>query len=224
VKKRIFICDTDHELVGALLSFLSDKYELASGRPDESSLAVIEKFDPDVILVSSEPTPATGLHPFREISQAGMIFLCPRLNVAIENKIFEMGGDHFLEKPFQLDQLEHRIQSLLRLREQAGVRNPSIRLGNLEIQPLDRTVKVRGAVVPLSPLHFELLLAFARHPERLLSRAWLRQHIWHNKARVSLRTVDAHISKLKKEIPELERLIFNVYGEGYMLSQLRRSA
>lgn len=222
MKKRVFICDSDLELVQALTSFLSDKYDIASSNTSES-LGVIEKFDPDVIVAGFEDPIQVGLHPFREISQAGLIFISGHINDDIELKMFSAGCDHILEKPFHLDQLEFRIQSILRLRQHAEVKNPSIRFGDLEVQPLDRTVKVNSRVIPLSPLHFEIVLAFAKHPERLLSRMWLRQNIWHN-GRVSLRTVDAHISKLKKEIPELESLIFNIYGEGYMLSLQRKAA
>ncbi len=223
MKKRIFICDSDSELVHALLSFLADKYELASSGPNDASLAIVEKFEPDVIIANFEQAPSAGLHPFREISQAGLIMLTGQLSSVVERRVFEMGGDHILEKPFQLDQLEFRIQSVLRLRDVAGVRNPYVQFGAIEIQTLDRTVKVGSKVFPLSPLHFNLLLAFVKHPERLLSRAWLRQNIWHD-SRVSLRTVDAHISKLKKQIPELENLIQNIYGEGYMLSAHSRAA
>jgi DNA-binding response OmpR family regulator len=222
VKKRVFICDNDLELVQALTSFLSDKYDIASSVLSES-LAAIEGFDPDVIVAGFEEPTDSGLHPFREISQAGLIFISGHINDAIELKMFAAGCDHILQKPFHLDQLEFRIQSILRLRQQSEIKNPTIKFGDLEVQPLDRTVKIKSRVVPLSPLHFEIVLAFAKHPERLLSRMWLRQNIWHN-GRVSLRTVDAHISKLKKEIPELEGLIFNIYGEGYMLSLQRRAA
>jgi DNA-binding response OmpR family regulator len=228
MKKRIFICDSDLKLTGALLSFLADKYEVASSRPDNDSIGIVEKFEPDVIIANVEHAPQSGLHPFREVTQAGLVFLCNNITPLLEKRIFEMGGDHFLTKPFQLDQLDNRIQSILRLREQASVRNPSLRFtatrtAELEIQTLDRTVKIANRIVALSPLHFELLLAFAKHPERLLSRIWLRQNVWHN-SRVSLRTVDAHISKLKREIPELEHLIFNVYGQGYMFSVQRKVA
>ncbi len=221
MKKRVFICDSDSELVQALTSFLSDKYEIASSSPADG-VEIVEKFDPDVIVSAFEELAKPGVHPFREISQAGIIFITGHLNDAIELKMFESGCDHILQKPFQLDQLEYRIQSILRLRQVATVKNPTIRFGELEIQPLDRIVKIQSQVVTVSPLHFEILLAFAKHPERLLSRMWLRQNIWQN-SRVSLRTVDAHISKLKKEVPELENLIFNIYGEGYILSLLRRN-
>jgi len=221
VKKRVFVCDSDTEFAKALLSFLADKYEVASALPLDESLAVLENFDPDVIVTSFESFPQSGLHPFREICGAGIIVICTHMNAAIENRIFEAGADQFLVKPFQLDQLEYRIQSILRLRQQVEVKNITLQVGDIEVQPLDRTVRIKSKIIQLSPLHFNLLVAFAKHPERLLSRIWLRQHIWQN-TRVSLRTVDAHISKLKKEVPELEELIFNIYGEGYMLSLLKK--
>ena len=89
--------------------------------------------------------------------------------------------------------------------------------GWLRVYPDDFLVRRRDELVVLTPRMFQLLLALVDHPNRLLTRGWLRRHVW-KQSDISLRSIDAQISKLRKLLPELNPAIVTVYGRGYVLT------
>jgi DNA-binding response OmpR family regulator len=92
-----------------------------------------------------------------------------------------------------------------------------IHLGPIEIFPNDYLVQCNGEALKTTPIQFKLILAFLTRPDELLSRQWLQENIWDSQP-ISHRSIDAHISKLKKTLPELNPSLINIYGKGYMLS------
>ncbi len=93
----------------------------------------------------------------------------------------------------------------------------TLHIGELEIQPEQFIVKRRGDRLTLTPIQFRLLLHFVNHPETLMSRPSLKEQVWGNSP-ISLRTIDAQISKLKKLIPEVDLCLINIYGKGYIFT------
>ncbi len=92
-----------------------------------------------------------------------------------------------------------------------------IKLGEIEIFPKDYLVHYEGKAIKVTPTQFKLLLSFVSKTDELLSREWLQEHIWED-SNISHRSIDAHISKLKKIIPSLSGSLINIYGKGYMLN------
>ncbi len=95
--------------------------------------------------------------------------------------------------------------------------SPPLRIGELEILPEDYLVRRQGERVSLTPTQFRLLLSFVGHPETLLSRQWLKENVWEN-SEISLRSIDAQISKLRKLVPEIDLCLINIYGKGYVFN------
>ncbi len=92
-----------------------------------------------------------------------------------------------------------------------------LKIGPVEIFPNDYLVQYLGENVRATPTQFKLLLAFFGKRDELLTRQWLQENIWEN-AEISQRSIDAHISKLKKLLPSLQESLINIYGKGYMLN------
>ncbi len=92
-----------------------------------------------------------------------------------------------------------------------------INLGPIEIFPNDYLVQCNGSSLKTTPIQFKLILSFVTRPDELLTRQWLQENIWDDHP-ISHRSIDAHISKLKKTLPELSPSLINIYGKGYMLS------
>lgn len=90
-------------------------------------------------------------------------------------------------------------------------------LGPIEVFPNDYLVQCNGVSLKTTPIQFKLILSFLTKPDELLTRQWLQENIWDN-SDISHRSIDAHISKLKKTLPELNSSLINIYGKGYMLS------
>lgn len=92
-----------------------------------------------------------------------------------------------------------------------------VNLGPIEVFPNDYLVQCHGEALKTTPIQFKLILSFLTRPDELLTRQWLQENIWDDHP-ISHRSIDAHISKLKKTLPELNPSLINIYGKGYMLS------
>lgn len=92
-----------------------------------------------------------------------------------------------------------------------------INLGPIDVFPNDYLVQCHGENLKTTPIQFKLILSFLTRPDELLTRQWLQENVWDNHP-ISHRSIDAHISKLKKTLPELSPSLINIYGKGYMLS------
>lgn len=123
------------------------------------------------------------------------------------------GADDYLVKPFDLDELLARIHALLR--RQAGRADPLIRLGEITIDPIAKSVTHGGAPVALSAREFTLLLAFANQPGMVLSIAQLQEKMYGWDDDVGSNTVEVYIHSLRKKLGSA--LIRNVRGVGYMI-------
>jgi DNA-binding response OmpR family regulator len=97
----------------------------------------------------------------------------------------------------------------------------SLTLGNLEIEPLAREVRVDGKPIELTPREFDLLHFFARHPGKVFSRLDLLNQVWGYQHDGYEHTVNTHINRLRAKVevdPAQPRRILTVWGRGYKLS------
>jgi DNA-binding response OmpR family regulator len=136
-----------------------------------------------------------------------------------------IGADDFVTKPFGILELLARIEALMRRRrpshavaaeEAEQVETP----GNIEIDTHSRTVSVRGRRVALAPRAFDLLAALARRKGEVVTRAELMREVWGHRAEIESRTVDTHISDIRREIeddPNNPRYLVTVWKTGYRL-------
>ncbi len=133
----------------------------------------------------------------------------------------ELGADDYLTKPFSMREFLARIRALLR-RAQAPQPAPSepnlLTFGNLTLD-LDRhEARLDGAVLPLKPKEYDLLLFLARHRGQVLSRSLILERVWGWTFEGGSRTVDVHIRWLREKIepdPSRPSRIVTVRGVGY---------
>jgi two-component system OmpR family response regulator len=139
---------------------------------------------------------------------------------SVDEKVrgLKAGGDDYLTKPFAMVELAARVEAMLRRLE--DVRTTKLRVGDLEMDLIEKSVHRGDAKIELLPREFRLLEYFLRHPGRVVTRAMLLQEVWQYHFSLETNVVDVHISNLRKKIDTkgLPSLIVNIRGAGFMLN------
>lgn len=124
-----------------------------------------------------------------------------------------MGADDYLCKPFQIGELEARVETLLR---RVGLSKEELKFGNVTISTVSRQVWKDGELVDLTVKEFDLLVELIRHKNVALSRASLYETVWQEEYTGETRTLDSHIQRLRKKL-EWDERIKTVFRIGYRL-------
>jgi DNA-binding response OmpR family regulator len=130
---------------------------------------------------------------------------------------FERGADDFVVKPFSYTELRVRIAAVLRrTRERRG--EGRLRVGDLELDPASREVRIRGHRIELSQKEFALLRALAADPTRVWTKNELLRDVWGFKSLGTTRTLDSHACRLRHKLAaQGDKFVVNVWGVGYRL-------
>ncbi len=112
---------------------------------------------------------------------------------------FESGGDDYLTKPFHLAELSARVQAILR-RTRGVAGGKEVVRGSLRIDPDLHEAWIGDTKLDLKPKEFALLHFLASNPEKVFSREALLDRVWGPDAYVTPRTVDVHVSWLRKQL------------------------
>ncbi len=141
----------------------------------------------------------------------------------------ELGADDYLTKPFSLPELLARVKALLRRSElvrraqaQPAPAGDLLRNGELRISPAKREVSLRGQLLDLTALEFDLLLHFARHPGQVFSRGQLLDSVWGYSHDGYEHTVTSHINRLRAKMerdPMRPEYILTLRGAGYKMRE-----
>ena len=155
-----------------------------------------------------------------------VIFLTGNKDVANKVVAFSLGAEDYIEKPFNALELRARVEA--KLKKLAHLRDDQNTLVKGLLQ-LDASTQ-RAMIVPevgnalaihLTPREFKLLFHLAKNEEHVLSREQLLDAVWKNQSDVYDRTVDSHISSIRKKLGTLSLYIESVSGQGYRFTLSR---
>jgi len=131
------------------------------------------------------------------------------------------GGDDYLTKPFAFSELLARIEALQRRAQPAGQPTTSLRVGDLEMDLLTRSVKRADQSIDLQPREFRLLEYLMRHSGQVVTRTMLLEGVWDYHFDPQTNVIDVHISRLRAKIDRGfdKPLLHTVRGAGYKLHE-----
>jgi len=128
----------------------------------------------------------------------------------------DAGGDDYLIKPFDIDELLARVRALGR--RASGRAEPLIERGQLSMNPATHEVRFKGAPIEVSAREFALLIALAERAGGVLSRAQLEEKLYGWNDTVGSNAIEVHIHNLRRKLGE--GVIRNVRGVGYKLDEV----
>jgi len=129
------------------------------------------------------------------------------------------GGDDYLVKPFAFSELEARIEALARRTAPEGPAT-LLRVGDLEMDLMTRSVQRGETAIDLQPREFALLEYLMRHAGQVVTRTMLLEHVWDYHFDPQTNVIDVHISRLRAKIDKGfdEPLLHTVRGAGYKIA------
>ena len=153
------------------------------------------------------------------LSLIPVIFLTAKNSVSDKVLGFSVGADDYIPKPFDPLELKARIESKMRKKQKEAVQADIIKLGEIEINKSTQSIRIKGLPdsdrIELTPIEFKILLMFAKAPGKVFSRDEILNHVWGENVHVYTRSVDTHVSKLRKKLEPHSNYVQSVHGSGY---------
>jgi two-component system, OmpR family, response regulator len=217
---RILIVDDDARLFELLESYLAQNGIVAeSARDGVRGLSLLAAGGYDAVLLDIMMPGMDGLSVLRKIrddSDLPVIMLTAKGDETDRVVGLELGADDYLPKPFSPRELLARLRAVVR-RTQAREVRQKLAVSGVSLDLESRRVERAGAAVELTGLEFDVLVALIQRAGRVVPRSALLELAGRNDVTVSDRTVDVHVSHLRKKLgDDPPRLIRTVRGVGYM--------
>jgi DNA-binding response OmpR family regulator len=203
-----------------------DGYDVVTAGDGEEALEKFRAGNFDLVVLDIMMPKLDGLEVCKEIrseSNVPIVMLTARADEVDKVIGLELGADDYMTKPFSLREFRSRVKAALRRAGMSadGLNKPEERVieaGSVVIDPGKRVVSVSGEPVTLTFMEFEILMALASEPGRVLTREALLERVWGDSAYRDIRTVDVHIRHLREKIeddPSNPEYILTVRNVGY---------
>jgi len=227
---RVLLVEDNVDLAYGLQNNLEiEGYEVRVAERGETGLEQAAKWDPDLIILDLMLPDLDGYRVLQHLRKSGImtpvLILTARGEESDKVLGFRLGADDYVTKPFGVLELLARVEAILRrvggpAESKDGEGEGSEEFGSVRIDLRSRSVLRDEVEVALTPKELDLLLALIRRRGAVASRLELLQEVWGHRAAVVSRTVDTHISELRRKLenePSHPRHILTVHKAGYRL-------
>lgn len=223
--RRILIVDDETDLAELLAYNLSAAgYETRVAHNGRAALAAVDDFRPHLIVLDVMMPELSGLEVAKRLRAdhrtrtTPILMLTARAEETDELRGLSAGADDFVAKPFSMKVLEARIEAVLRRASEAKADAGNVlTFGPIAIDTDTHEVTLEGALMHLTVTEFRLLLALVEAAGRVLSRQTLINRAMGPGVTVTERTIDVHVTSIRKKLGRHAGRIRTVRGVGYRI-------
>lgn len=228
MRSKILIVDDEHDIC-EILSFNleGEGYEITIAHSAEEAL---QKLKPEHSLILLDVM-MEGMSGYRmaeklrkDNNNIPIIFLTAK---DTENDMitgFSVGGDDYISKPFSLKEVSARVKAVLKRNTEVETNLQRIVIDDLVIDPLTKEVAINNSKIHLTKTEFEILVLLVTNQSRIFSRDEIIEQLWKDAPYITERTVDVHITRLRKKIGDKASWITNRAGYGYRFNPIATSS
>jgi len=222
MEERILVVDDEIDICNILLFNLEKEgYAVDIALSGEEALAKLSD-QHRLIILDVMMSGISGFQMAEMLRKEGnnlpIIFLTAKNRESDLLTGFSRGGDDYISKPFSVKELLARVKALLRRTAQTAMPASSkLMFGGLSVDLSTRIVKADDRELSLTRKEFDILVLLAQASPNLLTRIEILQSVWSDNEFVLERTVDVHITRLRKKLGDYGNLIVNRSGFGYYM-------
>lgn len=220
---RILIIEDDIEAAEAMARGLGEAgYDCLHAADGAAGLAQAQKRGFDVLIVDRMMPKMNGVEVVSTLRREGdatpVLFLSALGEVSDRVDGLTAGADDYLVKPYAFPELIARVEALSRRRETGAVAT-TLKVGDLEMNLIARTVHRGTTEIDLQPREFQLLEFMMRHAGQSVTRTMLLEKVWEYHFDPQTNVIDVHISRLRSKIDKGfdRQMLQTVRGAGYRL-------
>jgi len=223
---KILLVEDEQKLAEALSRGLSHEGYTVDTIPDGKKALTrisLHRSDYDLVILDLMLPSMDGLEICKQVREMNItvpiLILTARAETETKVQLLLSGADDYLVKPFSFAELNARIRALLR---RPNEKLPeSLKVGDIELNPSERKVTRDGKEIPLTLKEFGLLEYFMRHPNQVVNREDLLNHLWDFNYVGFSNVVDVHVKNLRRKLDSVDggNILETVRGIGYRLAE-----
>ncbi|MCI2430402.1 response regulator transcription factor [Candidatus Acetothermia bacterium] len=221
---RVLIAEDDANSLHLLKKYLESKgHQVVGALNGQEALEKCEEQKPEVLLLDVMMPKLDGWAVLQKLRESGVkipvIMVTAKDSTDDKVRGFSTGADDYITKPFDLREVEARLEAVMRRVSQS----PYIQLGVLQIDDERKEVRLQGETIELSPKEYDLLKLLASRPGKVFSHREIIDAIWQDNPYASSEDVKKYIyllrNKLEKDAED-PKIILTVRGFGYKLGEI----
>jgi len=223
---RMLVVEDDSQVAAYLVKGLKEQgHNVDHAADGKNGLFLANSEDYDAMIIDRMLPGLDGLAIVKSVRAAGkttpMLILSALGDVDARVEGLRAGGDDYLTKPFAFSELLARLDALLRRGRQTPAAETTLRIADLELDQLTRTVKRGGHIITLQPREYRLLEYLMHNAGRVVTRTMLLEQVWDYHFDPQTNVIDVHISRLRGKIDKdfEQPLLQTVRGAGYMIRE-----
>ena len=219
---RLLVIEDERKIARIITESLKrEKYAVDAAYDGEEGFNLADSQPYDLLIVDRMLPGLEGTEIVKKLRENGknmpILFLTALSTTEDKTLGLDVGADDYLTKPFAIDELLARVRALLR---RPPIQQPDIlKIDDLKIDKQQQTVTHAGKIIDLTNKEYALLEYLMQHPNQVLSKETLIDHVWDFDADILPNNVEVYIKNLRQKIdkPFKKQLIKTVHGFGYRI-------